>query len=117
MPCLRWHRLREFRLILGPANRADDRLTNDALLNRMIDSLRDGTTKEIQAVRLELRRFQNQKRDAAVQFYCIAVDQNLAAALDGSNDPSFREILASNVENLAAAIRSAHLDGPVEEQS
>jgi hypothetical protein len=63
------------------------------------------TTNEISAVRVELRRFQNQQRDAAVQFHCIAIDTNLAAALDGQNDASFREILASNVEHLAEAVR------------
>jgi hypothetical protein len=64
------------------------------------------TSKEISAVRGELRRFQNQQSDAAVQFQCIAIDTNLAAALDGQNDASFREILASNVERLAEAIQT-----------
>jgi len=67
------------------------------------------TSKEISAVRGELRRFQNQQSDAAVQFHCIAIDTNLAAALDGQNDVSFREILASNVECLAEAIRAQRL--------
>jgi hypothetical protein len=65
--------------------------------------------KEINAVRLELRRFQNHQSDAAVQFHCIAIETNLAAALEGQNDASFREILASNVEHLAEAIRTERL--------
>lgn len=62
------------------------------------------TRNEISAVREELRRFQNKQTDAAVQFHCIAIDTNLAVALERQNDPSFREILASNVERLAEAI-------------
>jgi hypothetical protein len=69
----------------------------------------DVTTREISAVRGELRRFQNQQSDAAVQFHCIAIDTNLAAALDGQNDASFLEILASNVECLAEAIGTQRL--------
>jgi hypothetical protein len=67
----------------------------------------------IQAVRLELSRFLHEQRDAAVQLHCIAVDLNLIAALDGRDDPSFREILASNVGHLADAVRNANLGIPV----
>jgi hypothetical protein len=45
------------------------------------------------------------KRDR-LQFPCIAIDTKLAAALDGQDDASFREILASNIEHLAEAIRT-----------
>ena len=80
----------------------------------MVESPNGTTTALIEAVRLELSRFQRQQRDAAVQFHCIAVDLNLVAALDGrDDDPSFREILASNVEHLAEAVRSANLGIPV----
>jgi hypothetical protein len=65
--------------------------------------------KEIEAIQLELRRFQNRQSDAAIQFHCIAIDTNLAAALDGQNDPTFREILASNVQQLADAVRGARI--------
>ena len=75
----------------------------------MLESAGTATNKEIEAIQAELRRFQSQQRDPAVQFYCIAIDTNLAAALDGQSDPTFREILASNVERLADAIRVAHL--------
>jgi hypothetical protein len=73
----------------------------------MIEPTGRATKKEIEAIQLELRRFQNQQSDAAVQFHCIAIDTNLAAALDGQNDPTFCEILASNVERLADAVRGA----------
>ena len=79
----------------------------------MVESIGGATKKEIEAIQLELRRFQNQQSDAAVQFHCIAVDTNLAAALDGQDDSTFREILASNVERLADAIRTAHLSATV----
>jgi hypothetical protein len=72
----------------------------------MLESAGGATSKEIRAIRVELRRFQSQQSDAAVQFHCIAIDTNLAAALDGQSDSSFREILASNVERLADAIRA-----------
>jgi hypothetical protein len=71
----------------------------------MVESTGRAMKKEIEAIQLELRRFQNQQSDAAVQFHCIAIDTNLAAALDGQNDPTFCEILASNVERLADAVR------------
>jgi hypothetical protein len=79
----------------------------------MVESTGDAMKKEIKAIQLELRRFQNQQSDAAVQFHCIAIDTNLAAALDRQNDSLFREILASNVEQLADAIRGARLRQPV----
>jgi len=75
----------------------------------MLESASDATIKEIKAIQAELRRFQRQQGDAAVQLHCIAIDTNLAAALDGQTDSSFREILASNVEHLADAIRAARL--------
>lgn len=75
----------------------------------MLETAIDVTSKEISAVREELRRFQNQQSDAGVQFHCIAIDTNLAAALDGQSDASFREILASNVERLAEAIGTQRL--------
>ncbi len=75
----------------------------------MVESTGRATKKEIEAIQLELRRFQNQQSDAAVQFHCIAIDTNLTAALDGQNDPTFCEILASNVERLADAVRGARL--------
>jgi hypothetical protein len=75
----------------------------------MLESASGIASNEISAVRVELRRFQGQQSDAAVQFHCIAIDTNLAAALDGENDASFREILASNVERLAEAIRTQRL--------
>jgi hypothetical protein len=77
----------------------------------MLESASGIASNEISAVRAELRRFQGQQSDAAVQFHCIAIDTNLAAALDGPNDASFREILASNVERLAEAIRAQRLGG------
>lgn len=83
----------------------------------MVESPNGRTTALIEAVRLELSRFQRQQRDAAVQFHCIAVDLNLVAALDGRDDPSFREILASNVEHLAEAVRSANIGIPVANQA
>ena len=73
----------------------------------MVKSAGHATKKEIEAIQLELRRFQNQQSDAAVQFHCIAIDTNLAAALDGQDNSTFREILASNVERLADAVRGA----------
>jgi hypothetical protein len=79
----------------------------------MVESAGGATKKEIEAIQLELRRFQNQQSDAAVQFHCIAIDTNLAAALDGQNDSMFREILASNVERLADAVRGARIREPV----
>jgi len=79
----------------------------------MDESPTGATAAKIQAVRLELDRFQRQQRDAAVQFHCIAIDLNLAAALDGRNDPSFREILAANIANLADAVRNARHGAPV----
>ena len=82
---------------------------NHVLLKRMVELPKGAPTAKIQALRLELRRFQDQQCDAAVQFHCIAIDLNLAAALDGRNDPSLRQILATNVENLADAVRSASL--------
>ena len=75
----------------------------------MLETATGVTDKEISAVRGELRRFQSLQRDAAVQFHCIAIDTNLAAALEGQNDAAFRQILASNVERLAEAIRSERL--------
>jgi hypothetical protein len=83
----------------------------------MDESPTGATVAKIQAVRLELGRFQRQQRDAAVQFHCIAVDLNLAAAIDGRNDPSFREILAANVANLYDAVRGARLAVPVKTAS
>ena len=79
----------------------------------MVKSIGGATKKEIEVIQLELRRFQNQQSDAAVQFHCFAIDTNLAAALDGQDDSTFREILASNVERLADAIRTAHLSETV----
>ena len=73
----------------------------------MVELPKGAPTAKIQALRLELRRFQDQQCDPAVQFHCIAIDLNLAAALDGRNDPSLRQILATNVENLADAVHSA----------
>ena len=75
----------------------------------MLEFANGAASKEIKALRADLRRFQSQQSDAAVQFYCIAIDTNLAAALDGQSDPAFREILVSNVERLAEAIRAARL--------
>jgi hypothetical protein len=75
----------------------------------MAESSSGATKTEIEAIQLELRRFQNQQSDAAVQFHCIAIDTNLATALDRQNDSSFREILASNVERLADAVRGARI--------
>ena len=79
----------------------------------MVESTDRATKKEIEAIQLELRRFQKQQSDAAVQFHCIAIDTNLAAALDGQNDFTFREILASNVERLVDAVRGARIREPV----
>ena len=75
----------------------------------MLETATGVTGKEISAVRGELRRFQSLQSDAAIQFHCIAIDTNLAAALEGQNDAAFRQILASNVERLAEAIRSERL--------
>jgi hypothetical protein len=75
----------------------------------MFDSASCIASNDISAIRVELRRFQDQQSDAAVQFHCIAIDTNLAAALDGQSDASFREILASNVERLAEAVRTQRL--------
>ena len=77
----------------------------------MLELANGAASKEIKAIQAELRRFQSQQSDAAVQLHCIAIDTNLAAALDGQNDSSFREILASNVERLANAVRAARLRG------
>jgi hypothetical protein len=79
------------------------------LLKRMAELPKDVPIAKIEAVRLELRRFQDQQCDAAVQFHCIAIDLNLTAALEGRNDPSLRQILATNIGNLADAVRSASL--------
>ena len=79
----------------------------------MVESPSVTATALIQAVRLELSRFLHEQRDAAVQLHCIAVDLNLIAALDGRDDRSFRDILASNVEHLADAVRNANLGIPV----
>jgi hypothetical protein len=73
----------------------------------MAKSPAGATAAQIQTVRLELSRFQREQCDAAVQFHCIAIDLNLAAALDGRTDPSFREILGTNVESLAEAVCNA----------
>lgn len=75
----------------------------------MLETTTGVTSKEISAVRGELRRFQSQHSDAAVQFHCIAIDTNLAAALDGQTDASFRQILANNVGRLAEAIHTQRL--------
>ena len=75
----------------------------------MLESAGTATNKEIESIQAELRRFQSLQSDAAVQFYCIAIHTNLPAALDGQSDAPFREILASNVERLANAIRAARL--------
>jgi len=42
-----------------------------------------------------------------VQFHCVAVDSNLAEALDGRDDQMLREVLASSVVQLDEALRSA----------
>ncbi len=73
----------------------------------MLELAGSAPSKEIRVLREELGRFQNRQSDAVVQFRCIVVDTNLAAALDGQIDSSFLENLASNVEGLADAIRTA----------
>ena len=75
----------------------------------MLGFANGAASKEIKAIRAELRRFQSQQSDAAVQLHCIAIDTNLAGALDGQNDSSFREIVASNVERLADAVGSVQI--------
>jgi hypothetical protein len=70
----------------------------------MLDPL---TIAEIQALRLQLHHFGSQQHDPAVQFHCLAVDSNLAQALDGRDDLMLREVLASSVEQLEKALRSA----------
>jgi hypothetical protein len=80
----------------------------------MLGFANGAASEEIKAIQAELRRFQSRQSDAAVQLHCIAIETNLAGALDGQDDSSFREILASNVERLAEAIRAAR---PREEMS
>ena len=70
----------------------------------MLDPL---TTAEIQALRLQLHHFGSQHHDPAVQFHCLAVDSNLAEALDGRDDQMLRDVLASSVAHLDEALRSA----------
>jgi len=72
----------------------------------MLDPL---TIAEIQALRLQLHHFGSQQHDPAVQFHCLAVDSNLAQASDGRDDLMLREVLASSVEQLEKALRSACL--------
>ena len=63
--------------------------------------------EEIQALRVKLHHFGSGQQNPAVQFHCLAVDSNLAQALDGRDDPMLREVLASSVEQLENAVRSA----------
>ena len=74
------------------------------ILLAMLDPL---TTAEIQALRLQLHHFGSQHHDPAVQFRCLAVDSNLAEALDGRDDQMLREGLASSVVQLDEALRNA----------
>jgi hypothetical protein len=61
---------------------------------------------EIQALRLQLLHFASHQQNPAVQFHCLAVDSNLAEALE-RDDPMLREVLASSVEQLEKALRGA----------
>lgn len=63
-------------------------------------------TAEISAIRLELSRFEAMQDDAAVQFYCVTVDSNLAKALEGRDDAMLREVLAKAVDDLDDAVRA-----------
>ena len=67
------------------------------------------TTAEIQALRLQLHHFGGEHHDPAVQFHCLAVDLNLAEALDGRDDQMLREVLASSVAQLDEALSNARL--------
>ena len=73
----------------------------------MDESPSSAATAMIEAVRQELRYFQNQQRDPAVLLRCAAIDIYLAGALPGRDQPSLRKTLASKVEKLAEAIRNA----------
>jgi len=72
----------------------------------------DADTATIEAVREELRRFQNRQFDAAVLFRCAAIDVYLAGGSEGREDPWLHRILASNVEKLAEALSEAKCSGP-----
>jgi hypothetical protein len=65
------------------------------------------TTVEIQALRLKLLNFASHQDDRAVQIHCVAVDANLAKALDCQDDQTLPE-LARSVEQLDKAVRNAH---------
>ena len=64
------------------------------------------TTAEIQALRLKLHDFASRQDDRAVQIHCVAVDSNLARALDCQDDQTLPE-LARSVEQLDKAVRNA----------
>jgi hypothetical protein len=61
---------------------------------------------EIQALRLQFQHFASQQQNPAVQFHCLAVESNLAEALE-RDDPMLRQVLASSVEQLERALRDA----------
>jgi len=67
------------------------------------------TIAEIQTLRVKLQHFGSEQQDPAVQFYCLAVESNLAQALHGRDDPMLREVLTSLLEQLEEALRSAAL--------
>jgi hypothetical protein len=68
----------------------------------MLDAL---TTVEIQALRLKLHDFASQQNDRALQIHCVAVDSNLARALDCQDNQTLRE-LAKSVEQFDKAVRN-----------
>jgi len=79
----------------------------------MFESPSSATTATIEAVRLELKRFQKHRRDASVRYHCSAIDTYLAARLVGRDDPWLRKTLASKVEKLAEAVRNAKFSSPI----
>jgi hypothetical protein len=72
-------------------------------------------TAEIQALRVKLHDFGSQQRDPAVQFYCLAVESNLAEALE-RDDPMLREVLASSVHQPEKALLDVRLASPRAEE-
>jgi hypothetical protein len=62
--------------------------------------------EDIRTVRAELQQFDAKQTDFAVRFHIAIVDASLRAALEGHDDPIFREGLTLSVADLAAAIRN-----------
>jgi hypothetical protein len=62
--------------------------------------------EDIRTVRAELQQFDAKQTDFAVRFHIAIVDASLCAALEGHDDPIFREGLTLSVADLAAAIRN-----------